>query len=414
MRDRTPDLSTTAILPAPTRRRPDCEAAALVLLPIAAALPLILTGGGTAAAAMYAELAAQAGWLKGALILPERLARDVGLFLLAVHLALQVSAGFATRRLLVRIGLDRAAAAGALFFVFTPPLLPGAAGDGAALGASVALLLLATERCLAPRFPGEGGALALAAAVIALGMFGDPTQLEEGGGLALLWSLGRLSTPLPQTRVRATARLLTGAAFGLLVAVPLNAALNSVAGAVGLSQAESAAQSFGAWLGWLTPPPTWDLRPLAMAAAPTLPLLAAAALGVGARRGWPIRAALGVAALLAAILSTWRAQAAGENAGPVLFLAVGVLAAIAIRDAEQGRPASLRLRIGVALGTIAAATAIAWLLPGREIRLVAVGEAAVALLALTVVRRPATLWLTVLAGVLAGYETPLVASIFPM
>ena len=384
-----------------------------MLLPVAAALPLILTGGGTAAAAMYAELAAEAGWLKGALVLPERLARDVGLFLLAVHLALQVSAGFATRRLLVRIGLDRAAVAGALFFTFAPPLVPGVAGEGAALGASVALLLLATERCLAPRFRGEGGPLALAAAIIALGMFGDPTQLEEGGALALLWSLGRLATPLPLGRVRAVARLLGGAAFGLVVAVPLNTALNAAAGVIGLAQAESAARSLGAWLGWLTPLPAWDLQPLAAAAAPALPLLAAAALGVAGRRSWPIRAALGVAALLAAALITWRVQAAGENAGPVLFLALAVLASIAVRDAAQRRPAAMPLRIGVGAATVAAAVAIAWALPGREIRFLALGEAAAALLALALARRPATLWLAVLAGVLAGYETPLVAAILP-
>lgn len=383
-----------------------------MLLPVAAALPLILTGGGTAAAAMYAELASEAGWLKGALVLPERLARDLGLFLLAVHLALQISAGFAVRRLLVRIGLDGAAVAGALFFMFAPPLVPGVAGEGAALGASVALLLLATERCAAPRHAGEGGPLALAAAVIALGMFGDPTQLEEGGGLALLWSLGRLATPLPLGRVRAVARLLGGAAFGLLVAIPLNTALNAAAGIVGLAQAESAAQSLGAWLGWLAPLPAWDLRPLAGAAAPTLPLLAVAVLGVSRQRGWPIRAALGVAAVLTAALLTWRTQAAGENAGPVLFLALALLAAIAIRDAQQRRPAAPTLRIGIGVATVAVAAAIA-AAPGHAIRWVAPAEAAVALLALACAGRPALLWVAVLAGLLAGYETPLAASILP-
>ena len=35
------------------------------------------------------------------------------------------------------------------------------------------------------------------------------------------------------------------------------------------------------------------------------------------------------------------------------------------------------------------------------------------LLALALVHRPAILWLVVLAGVLGGYETPLLASILP-
>ncbi len=383
----------------------------MVLLLAAASLPAALIGGGAGAATLYAAFLTAPAWLHTTLLIPDRIARDISLGCLAVHVALQVAAAFATRRLLVRIGLDRAALAGALFFALAPPFVPGAASE-ADVGATVALLLLATERCAAPRFAGERGVLALAAMVFALGTCGNP-PLEEGGALALLWSLGRLATSPPRGRARPVLRLLAGAALGLLVAVPFAAVVETTGRAFGLTDVEADAQGLGIWLGWLHSQPAWDLRPLAAAGAPVLPLLATAMLGCAHRRGWPIRAALGVTALLAIGVMTRHAQVAGENAGPVMFLAIAVLAAIAIRDAEQRRPAARPLRVGVAMVMSAAAAAIVLLLPGREMRFLALGEGACALLALAVAERPAIVTAVVLLGVVVGYEVPLIASVFP-
>ena len=357
---------------------------------------------------MYATLLASPAWLHGGLLIPDRIARDIGLVGLAFHLALQVSAGFATRRLLVRIGLDRAALAGALFFVFAPGFVPGAAGE-ADVGAAVALLLLAAERCAAPRFAGERGVLALAVMVFGVAVCGRPVA-EEAGALAVLWSLGRLAASPPRGRRRAVLRLVAGAALGLIVAVPLVGTVGAIDRTFGLSDVEVDAQGLGLWLGWLHPRPAWDPRPLAAALTPALPLLALAILGCAHRRGRPIRAALAATVLLTSAAMARHAQAASGNGGSVLFLALAVLAAIAIRDGERARPAAPMLRAGVAVAMVAVAAAAALLLPGREMRFLVPGETACALLALCAAARPAVVTPVVLLGVLAGYEVPFLVS----
>lgn len=382
-------------------------------MPVLAALPLALGDGGSATAALLASLAARHGWLRGAVILPEAFARDLALAVLAVGVVLQVAAGFAVRRFLLRLAPQAAATAGGLVFALSPVFAPAGLGAGSPwLGCAAPLLLIAAERLAAPRVPGDGGVAGTCLGLLSLALFGV-APLVLASGLAASWAVARIATR-PAGRRGAALRFAACTLFGVVIAWPVAAAVDGFAASfAGRGGAVFELSALGAWLAErLGDLPAHDAlrvaRALAATLAPMLGILPAALLGLAGRRGAALRAALGFA-FVATLLGTAARLVGLRDAAPLLLLPLALLGGVAVADAARGAPAAPILRIAAAITALALAL---WVLRlGTPHPATCAIGAAAALAVTAAAARPRPLALLLPLAVWAGAVPPVAASV---
>lgn len=381
-------------------------------MPVLAALPLALGHGGNTTASLLASLAARSGWLHGAVVMPETFARDLALLALAAGVALQIAAGFAVRRFLGRIAPDPAAVAGGLVFALSPPFAPAGLGTGSPwLGCAAPLLLIAAERLAAPRAPGEGGIVGTCLGLLSLALFGV-APLLLAGGLAAAWAAARIATR-PAARRGPVLRFAVATLFGVVIAWPVAAAVDGVAGALaGTGGLGSELSALGAWLGDriedLRPAdPLRTARALAAVLTPVLGVLPAALLALARRRAAPLRAALGLAFLATALAVAARLVGL-RDAAPMLLLPLALLAGIAVADAARGQAAGPAARIAAVIASVALALG-ALRLGVSHPALCAIGAGSS--LAVAAARRPLALAVLLPIAAWAGAAVPVAAAL---